>query len=171
MKLGAKINLVLILVTLVVLTSAFGIIVSIEANATRNQVLNDAKVSTEIFHKEIERMFKQVYDQQVRLQDTVDELAKIRGVVYINVMGMDGMITATTRHELIGTKVNERNLAFIEEIKTKRLSIDALKDKGTFYELERRIPIHRIYADNTSEIINIIEVEVATNTKLSLIHI
>lgn len=166
MKLGAKINLVLILVTLVVLTSAFAIIVSIEASATRNQVLNDAKVSTEIFHREIERMFKQVYDQQVRLQDTVDELAKISGVVYINVADMEGVITASTKN-LIGTKLPERNLSFIDEVKTKRAKVKALKDKGTFYELEQWIPIYKIYADDKSEIINVIEVEVATGSKSS----
>ncbi|HBH71804.1 MAG: Multi-sensor signal transduction histidine kinase [Parcubacteria group bacterium GW2011_GWC1_42_11] len=166
MKLGAKINLVLILVTLVVLTAAFGIIVSIEANATRNQVLNNARVSTEIFHKEIERMFKQVYDQQVRLQDTVDELGKIKGVVYINVAGMDGVVTASTKN-LMGTKLPERNISFIEEVKTKRQKVKALKDKGTFYELEQWIPIYKIYSDDNSEIINVIEVEVATDSKSS----
>lgn len=164
MKLGVKINLVLILVTLIVLTSAFGIIVSIEARATKNQILNDAKVSTEIFHKEIERMFKQVYDQQVRLQDTVDELGKIKGVVYINVADMGGVVTASTKN-LIGTKLPERNLSFIEEVKTKKGKVKALKDKGTFYELEQWIPIYKIYSDDKSEIINVIEVEVATGSK------
>lgn len=165
MKLGTKINLVLALVTAVVLTIAFWIIVNIEASATRAQVLNDAETSADIFHGEIERMFKQVYDQQVRLQNTIDELSRIEGVLYVNVTGMDGVHVATTDHALIGAMAKESDFKLIQEIKTKGSTPDVRNDEGAFYELERRIPIHRIYANESSEIINVIEVEVATRSK------
>lgn len=166
MKLGTKINLVLVLVTTVVLTIAFSVIVKIEADTTKRQVLNDAETSADIFHNEIERMFKQIRDQQVRLQNTIDELSLIDGVVYLNVTGMDGVHVATTNHALIGTKAKDSDLAKISEIKLKGKVPDVRSDEGGFYEMERRIPIHLIYGDETSEIINVIEVEVKTRSKM-----
>ena len=165
MKLGTKINLVLVLVTTVVLTVAFSVIIKIEADTTKRQVLNDAETAADIFHNEIERMFKQIRDQQVRLQNTIDELSRIEGVVYINVTGMDGIHIATTNTALIGTKAKASDLLFIEEVKKKGKVADVRSDEGTFYELERRIPIHLIYGDENSEIINVIEVEVKTRSK------
>lgn len=167
MKLGTKINLVLVLVTAVVLTVAFSVIVKIEADTTKKQVLNDAETAADIFHSEIERMFKQIRDQQVRLQNTIDELSLIEGVIYINVTGMDSVHVATTDHALIGTKAKESDAKFIEEINTTRKAFDVRNDEGTFYELERRIPIYLTFGDTTSEIINVIEVEVATRSKSS----
>lgn len=165
MKLGAKINLVLVTVTAVVLTIAFWIIVSIEASAMKVQVLNDAETAGNIFHSEIERMFKQIHDQRVRLQNTIDELSEIEGVVYINVTNMDGIHIATTNHALAGTKAKESDLKFIEEIQKKGKVSDERNDKGSYYELERRIPIHFIHGDATSRIVNVIEVEVGTRSK------
>lgn len=165
MKLGTKINLVLVLVTAIVLTLAFWVIISIEAGTTKKQVLNDSETAADIFHGEIERMFKQVHDQQARLQNTVDELSRIEGVLYINVTGMDGVHVATTDRSLIGTKAKESDLLLLQEIKTKGKVADVRNDGGTFYEFERRVPIHLTYGDETSEVVNVIEVEVATRSK------
>lgn len=165
MKLGTKINLVLVLVTAIVLTVAFWIIVRIEATSTKNQVLNDAETAANIFHAEIERMFKQVHDQEMHLQNTVDELSRIEGVLYVNVTGVDGVHVATTDHALIGTKASPNDLRHIQEIQQKGSAPDIRNDEGAFYELERRIPIHLVYDDKFSRIINIIEVEVATRSK------
>jgi signal transduction histidine kinase len=165
MSLGTKINLILVTVTAILLTFAFWIIVSIEAETTKKQVINDAEIASGIFHGEIERMFKQVHDQQVRLQNTVDEISAIDGVNYINVTGVDGYHVATTDHTLIGTKATARDIAFIDEIKKEKKSIDARNDMGSYYEFERRIPIHLVYADPTSDVVNIIEVEVKTISK------
>ncbi|PIQ36039.1 MAG: hypothetical protein COV32_03325 [Candidatus Yonathbacteria bacterium CG10_big_fil_rev_8_21_14_0_10_43_136] len=165
MKLGTKINLVLIIVTAVVLTVAFSVIVKIEADTTKKQVLNDAGTSADIFHDEIERMFKQIRDQQVRLQNVVDELSKVDGVVYVKVLEVDGVNAATSRHELIGVMDNDRSVALLQDVIKKGSIPDVLKDKGTFYEIERRIPIHLVYGDDSSEIIYVIEVEIGTLSK------
>ena len=101
------------------------------------------------------------------MQNTIDELSKIEGVVYLNVTGVDGINVATTDRSLIGTKVKASDLLLIEELKAKGKVPDVRNDEGTFYELERRIPIHLTYGDETSEIINVIEVEVATRSKSS----
>lgn len=167
MKLGTKINLVLVIVTAVVLTAAFWVIINIEADTTKKQVINDAETAADIFHKEIERMFKQVHDQQVRLQNTIDELSHIEGVLYINVTSLEGVHVATTDHSLIGTRAKESDIQFLERIKKGEKVPDVRNDEGSFYELERRIPIRLIYSDDSSEMINIIEVEVATRTKSS----
>lgn len=165
MKLGTKINLVLVVVTTIVLTAAFWVIINIEADTTKKQVINDAETAADIFHKEIERMFKQVNDQEVRLQNTIDELSRIEGVIYINVTGMDGIHIATKDHALIGTRAKESDIKFIDEIKATRKTFDTRNDEKTFFELERRIPIYLTFGDTTSEIINVIEVEVATRSK------
>src|SRR3989344_2083104 len=165
MKLGTKINYALVVVTVAVLTVAFSIIVKIEADTAKKQVLNDAEVSADIFHDEIERMFKQIRDQQIRLQNTVDDLANVDGVVYIKVLGVDGINVATSRRELIGVMDNERSITLIQEVVKNGSIPDVLKDKGTFYEIERRIPIHLAYNDDSSEIIYVIEVEVETLSK------
>ena len=49
MKLGTKINYALVVVTVAVLTVAFSIIVKIEADTAKKQVLNDAEVSNRAY--------------------------------------------------------------------------------------------------------------------------
>lgn len=168
MKLGTKINLVLVIVVAVTLTIAFSIIVSIEASTTKKQVTNDAQTAADIFHTEIERMFKQIYDQETRLQNTVDELSRIEGVNYVNVTSLEGTHLAATDHKLIGTKATERDIRLIEEIKKGVKVPDITTNKGNYIELERRIPIHLNYGDDTSRIINVIEVEVTTRSNSAI---
>lgn len=165
MKLGTKINLVLFFVTVIILTATFSVVVNFEAKTTKSQVLRDAETAADIFHKEIERMYKQISDQQIRLQDTIDELSKIEGVLYINVTNMDGVHVATTDHTLIGTIVKESDINLIRKIGEGASVADIRNDKGTYYELERRIPIHLEYANSSSAIIDVIEVEVVTRSK------
>jgi len=165
MKLGTKINLVLASVTVVILTIAFSIIISIEANTTKNQVLNGAETASEIFHKEIERMFKQVNDQEVRLQNTVDDLSLIEGVLYVNVASVDNIYYASTDHSLIGKKAKLNSFTLFEKIKKGIELEDIQVDKKEFFELTRYIPIHLVYGDKASDIVSIIEVGVNTHSK------
>lgn len=165
MNLGTKINLVLALVTVVVLTIAFSIIVRIEANTTKNQVLNGAETASEIFHKEIERMFKQVRDQEVRLQNTVDDLSLIDGVLNVNVATVDNIYFASTDHALIGKKANTNSMLIFDKIR-KRIEVpDVRVERNQFLELTRYIPINLVYEDDLSEIVSIIEVGVNTRSK------
>lgn len=165
MKLGTKINLVLVLVTVVVLTIAFSIIVRIEARTTKNQVLNGAETASEIFHKEIERMFKQVRDQEVRLQNMVDDLSLIDGVLYVNVATVDNIYFASTDHGLIGKKANANSMLIFDKIR-KRIEVpDVRVERSSFFEVTRYIPIHLVYEDDLSDIVSIIEVGVNTRSK------
>lgn len=165
MKLGVKINIVIVLATVVVLTSAFAIVVNNEGNKIKNQVIGDAKTSVSIFHKEIEHIFKHILDQQTYLQNTINELSRIEGVLYIHITDMSGVHVAATEKELIGSKADESDMRFIEEIKSGRKVADMHKDEGAYYELERRVPVHLVYGDESSEIVDVIEVEVATRSK------
>ncbi len=165
MSLGKKINLVLVAVVTFVLVVAFGILISIEASTTKKQVIKNAETAVSIFDEEIETLFKQVSDQQVRLQNTVDTMSAINGVTHVNVMGVDGTHIATTNRALLGAKLNESNLKLVEQIRKEKKSIDVRNDMGSYYELERHIPVHLVSADPTSEVINVIEIEVKTRSK------
>jgi len=165
MKLGKKINLVLIVVVAVVLTVAFWVVINIESRNLRQQVTSDAETVTSILHADMERMFKQIHKQEVYLQDAVDEISKNQNVKYVDVNDVENKYIATTDHSLIGQKINDTDFAIIAEIKKKRGYVDIKKDEGSFYEFERHIPIFLDAKDTQSEIINIIEVEVATRSK------
>lgn len=165
MKLGTKINLMLLAVTTVVLTVAFWGIVSLEGSNIEWQVRNDAETVGEIILDNISRMFLQIYAQEDYLQDAVDKLSKIEGVKYIDVISVDGTYAATTDHALVGTKTDTTDTEALEKIKADGKPVSIQKDEGFFYELERRIPIFLSNDGKISSIINVIEVEVATESK------
>ncbi len=165
MSLGTKINIILVLVTSVVLAVAFWIIVSIEANTIKHQVANDSGVIVDIMRDDVERMYSQVYKQQRSLQADVDKLSGIEGVSYINVVSTNGYYIATTNNALVGKKVNENDLNFIEQIKVDGKTIDAMNDKGSFYELEHRTPVRLSNSEDLSDIIYATEVRVTTESK------
>lgn len=58
MKLGTKINLVLVAVTVIVLTIAFSVIVNIESATTKKQLINDQKTVTELLQNNIEFIYQ-----------------------------------------------------------------------------------------------------------------
>ncbi len=165
MSLGKKISFVLAMVTTIVLTVTFGIVVSIEGSNIERQVRNTSETIGDILLDNISRMFLQIHAQEDRLQVVVDKLSKIEGVKYIDVADINGIYVATTDHRLVGTRAEESDLKLIEQIKKDGNSIDTKKDEGAFYELERRIPIYLQDDKNISNIIDVIEVEVVTKTK------
>lgn len=165
MKLGTKINLVITAVVVAVLTGAFWIIIDVEGKNLRQQAINDAETVTNILRMDIERMFNQIHHRGVSLQETIDHLSKTPGVKYIDINNAENKYIATTDRSLIGQKITETDLAKIIEIKEKRKAIDVRKDKGSFYELERHIPIFIDAKNIQSSIINVIEIEVATRSK------
>lgn len=165
MKLGTKINLVLVAVIAITLTAAFWVIVSIEGRNLKNQVVNDANAVAEILRLDIERMFNQINAQGVHLQDIVDEIGKIPGVEYVTVNDADKKYVAATDHALIGQEIAPSDVAVINELKAKRVPVSVRSDAGNGYDLERYIPIFIDPKDPQSKLINIIEVEVATRTK------
>lgn len=165
MKLGTKINLVLVVVTTIVLTVAFWIVVNIEGSNIKKQVQNDSHTIGEILLDNITRMFSQIRTQEEHLQTVVDKLSLIEGVKYIDVMNMDGVYVATTNHALVGTKADARDTEILERVKIEKKSISTRKDEGGHYELERRIPIYQGDSGNTGEMINLIEVEITTRSK------
>jgi len=165
MKLGTKINLVLVAVIAITLTAAFWVIVSIEGRNLKNQVVNDANAVAEILRLDIERMFNQINAQGVHLQDIVDEIGKIPGVEYVTVNDAEKKYIAATDHALIGQEIAPSDIAVINELKTKRTSVSVRSDAGNGYDLERFIPIFINPNDPSSKLINIVEVEVATRTK------
>ncbi|MFA5997218.1 MAG: HAMP domain-containing sensor histidine kinase [Candidatus Paceibacterota bacterium] len=63
MKLGTKINLVLVAVVAVALTGAFWVIISIEGANLKQQTVNDATTLTNVLRIDIERMFNQTTTQ------------------------------------------------------------------------------------------------------------
>lgn len=165
MKLGTKINLVLVTVVVVILTAAFGIIINIQGNNLKDQVVSDAETVTGILRSDIERMFTQIQKQQARLQENIDQLGKTRGVRYINVNDVENKYTASTNHTLVGQRISEADSAIIAEIKKTRSKVDIRNDKGDHYELERHLPVFLNAEDPKSSIISVIEIEVVTETK------
>lgn len=165
MKLGTKINLVLVIVTTIVLTVAFWIVVSIEGANIEKQVRNDSSTIGEILLENITRMFSQIHTQEEHLQAVVDKLSKISGVKYVDVMDMNGVYIAATNHDLVGTKADTSDSEILEKIKLEKKPISTRKDEGDYYELERRIPIYQGDSGETENMINMIEVEVSTRSK------
>lgn len=165
MKLGTKINLVLVVVIAITLTVAFWALISVEGRSLKKQVVNDANAVADILRLDIERMFNQIQEQGVALQDIVDEIGKISGVEYVTVSDVDNKYIAATDHEIINETINPSDTEVLKEIKTKRTPVSIKNNAGSYYELEQYIPIFIDPNDSNSELINIIEVEVSTRTK------
>jgi len=165
MKLGTKINLVLVTVVVVILTAAFGIIINIQGKNLKDQVVNDAGIVTDILRLDIERMFSQIQKQEARLQGNIDQVGRTPGVKYITVNDVENKYTSATDHAIVGQKINETDLAVIAELKKTRSRFDIKKDEGDFYELERHIPVFINSEDPRSNIISVIEIEVITRSK------
>lgn len=165
MKLGTKINLVLVGVTAVVLTGAFWVIVNFEANNLKQQVVDDAETVSDILRVDIERMFEQLRSREAALQATIDSISKTSEVKYVDVNDVDNKYIATTDHAQIGKKISVGDLAIISKIKETRAEVNIRKDEGTYYEIEKHIPIFLDPKDTKSRLINVIEIEVVTPSK------
>ncbi|MHB1118295.1 MAG: sensor histidine kinase [Minisyncoccota bacterium] len=165
MSLGTKINLMITAVTIVVLSVAFGLIVSIEASSIKNQALQDSATVADMLKDNIEGMFQEVYDQQRSLQSIVDKVSSVEGVKYIKVTGVDGYHIAATDHNEVGKKVVDKDAELVRRAINERREIDVQNDETTFFDLERYIPIRRYEQESSSGIIAVIEVEVSTRSK------
>lgn len=165
MKLGTKINLVLVGVIAVTLTIAFWIIVSIEGRNLKQQVVNDADAVSDILRLDIARMFTQIQEQGIYLQNIIDKVGAISGVEYVTVNNAKDTYIAATDHVLVGQKISEADVALLAELKSKRANITEKTDAGKNYDLEYYIPIFLNSQDPNSELVNVVEVEVATRSK------
>ena len=164
MKLGTKINLLLVTVATIVFSLGFFVIINIESSSLQKQVSSDTNTIKEILRDNIERMFSQINAGEGQLQAIVEKLSKIEGVKYIDVASVDGYYIATTNRNLVGQKVSDIDASYIAKILTDGKIVHVKKDEGAFYEFESRIPI-RTDNDINSKIIDVIEVEVITKTK------
>jgi len=165
MSLGTKINLVLAAVTITVLTVAFWVMVSIESADIKQQVINQSGTIADMLKDDIERMLRQVRDQQEYLQAVVDKLGRTEGVKYIKVTDTNGYIIAATNRGLVGKRVSDDDVAIITQMIKEGKVADVRNDAGTFVEFERHIPVHLRNDDESSSIIGVVEVGVSTRSK------
>lgn len=164
MKLGTKINLVLLVVIVTVLTGGFWVIDTIESKRIQNEVVGSTNSITDLVHQDIERMFKQISSQKESLKLAVDTLAhRIPGINYIEVVDNKGVDVATTRLE--GTPADPAaKLAILNEVLQTKAPVSRTNVKDTYDELEYHVPVF----DSNNNIINIIETEVKTRSKSAL---
>lgn len=161
MKLGTKINLMLFVVIVTVLTVGFWIIDTIESKNIQTEVINSTNAVTDLVRKDIERMFTQISAQKGSLQEVVDTLAnRIPGVSYIEVLNTKGVDVATTRLDSTPQDMAAK-LAVINEVLKNKSAVSKTNTKDTYYGIEHYVPVF----DGDNNIINIIETEVKTRSK------
>lgn len=165
MKLGTKINLVLVAVVVIVLTVAFWIVIDIEGKNLKQQVVNEAETVTNILLTEIGPMFGGIHEQGVSLGVAVDRIGKISGVKYANVINVENKYIAATDRALVGQKINDIDASTITDVKRTRRPIDVKKDEGGGYSIERYVPIFLDSGDPRSEIVAVAVVEVSLRSK------
>ncbi|HBB44255.1 MAG TPA: hypothetical protein DCZ83_02605, partial [Candidatus Yonathbacteria bacterium] len=141
MKLGTKINLVLIVVTVVTLTVGFWIIIGREATTIKKQVLADVDAVTQLVHQDIERMYAQIYEQKQSLQEIIDTVVRNNPkILYVEIVDTNGDVIVTTRSANIPQNKERKLEIFKKVLETKELVLDQ-KDEGEYYELEYHLPI------------------------------
>lgn len=159
MKLGKKINFVLVSVVAIVLTVGFWVIIGIEGRSIEKQVRMDVRTVTDLVQQDVARMFEQISAQKDALQDVIDTLAlHTAGIQYIEIVDTKGKNIATTRTT---EQDQARKIAILKRVLDKKDTIFEQKDEGTFYELEYHVPI----LNDKKEIVNVIEIEISTRSK------
>lgn len=162
MKLGKKINVVLVTVIAVILTIGFWVIIGIEGKAIEKQVRMDVSTVTELVRQDVARMFTQITSQKESLQEVINTLAQhIPGIKYIEVVDLKGDTVATTRAADVAKEDQAGKLAIVKEVLEKKETVFAQRSEDTFYELEFHVPVF----DDKNKIINVIETEIKTRTK------
>ncbi|MEK7148460.1 MAG: HAMP domain-containing sensor histidine kinase [Patescibacteria group bacterium] len=163
MKLGTKINLVLVVVVVTILTLGFWIIDTIESKNIKTEVINNTSTVTDLVRKDVERMFTQISAQKGSLQEIVDTLAsRISGVNYIEVLDTKGVDVATTRSSDAPQDIAAK-LAAINEVVKNKAVVSKTNTNENYYRIEHYAPVF----DGNNNIINIIETEVKTRSKSS----
>ncbi|MDO8604071.1 MAG: HAMP domain-containing sensor histidine kinase [bacterium] len=165
MKLGTKVNLVLVTVTTFILAIVFWVIVDMVSVNLRQQVLEDSQGVINILGDQIERTFIQNYIQQDTLQTTIDKIGAGSELKYINVNDARGYYVAAKDHELIGKEISFEDREILKKIEVERVGISAEKDRGTFYEFERHVPVFFKGDDTSSEMVNVIDISVSSRSK------
>ncbi len=156
MKLGTKINLVLVVAVAVVLTIGSWIISGIEAQNIEKQVTGNVASVTEIVRQDVERLSAQIFTQREYLQETVMNLTqRIPGIKYVEVVDVSGKSIATTRGPR-DAQSEASKLTILREVLDKKVPIFEEKIDGTQYNLEYHAPIF----DFNNKIINVVETEV-----------
>lgn len=158
MKLGTKINLVLVTVIAVVLTVAFWIIIDIQGRNLKEQVVNDAETMTNILRSNIERILEDVQVQSDEIQSSVVLVGETPNIKYITVNDAKGTYIAATDRAIVGQRVKGAEIKFLEDLKIKRTDVKVVRDKGTFFEVGYYAPVFANEEDSRSRIIGVIEV-------------
>lgn len=168
MKLGTKINLVLVAIVTVILTIAFWIVIDIEARNLKQQVINEAETVTKILLTEIEPVFFNISGQQQEIFLMVDTIGEMSGVVFASIIDVKNKkYIASTDHALNGQKIKEEDSLTVVETEKDRKVIDVKREEGGKYSIVRYIPIFLKANDPQSKIVNIIEIEVSLRSKES----
>lgn len=161
MKLGKKINVVLVLTVVTVLTAGFWVVINVEGQSIEKQVKMDVRTVTDLVRQDVARMFAQITTQKESLQEVVSTLAKhIPGIQYIEIVNIKGENVATTRISSVGQD-QVRKLAIIQEVLSKKDIVFEQKPEGDYYSLEYHVPIF----DDKKNIVNIIETEIRTRSR------
>lgn len=161
MKLGKKINFVLVTVIVIILTVGFWVIIGIEGKAIEKQVRMDVSTVTELVRQDVARMFTQITAQKESLQEVIDTLSQhIQGIKYIEIVDTKGNNIATTREERTAQSEASK-VAIIKEVLEKKVPVFEQKPGDTYYDLEYHTPVF----DDKKNIVNIIETELRTRSK------
>lgn len=160
MKLGVKINLVLLLASVSIFFVGFLVIDNVESKSIKDEVINTTNTVAEIVHQNIERMFLQISSQEESLQLSINSLTKkIPGISYIEVADTKGVVIATTRPK--DMPAGPDRLTIINNVLTTKKEFSEIKTEAGYYALEDHVPVF----DNNNNVINIIEVEVNTKSE------
>ncbi|MEK7092832.1 MAG: HAMP domain-containing sensor histidine kinase, partial [Patescibacteria group bacterium] len=166
MRLGTKINLVLATVTIVVLTIAFWIIVSIEAASIKKEVLNNSETTAGLLREDIERMFHQINDEETRLRATLESLNKAKGVKYINVLSVEGNAIASTDQTFVGKRISSEKLDIFRRVIADGKSVDMSYTEDELNIVSTFTPVYYLSANKTPlDVASIIEVAAVAKSR------
>lgn len=163
MKLGTKINIVLVTVVTVILTIGFWVITDIEAKNIKNQVIVDTDSVINRAHQDVERMFTQISSQKDSLEKVLGTLSsRIPRIKNTEVVDTKGNVITSTRAEAdIEGKLEKQQV--IQDVESKKEAIFKMKDSGSYYEIEYSLPVF----NDRNNIIGIVEIEAKTLSKNS----
>lgn len=164
MRLGTKINLVLVTVTVVVLTVAFWVIVGIEASGIKKQVLSDSEVVASLLREDVERMLKVVKEQEAELQWTLDDVKSKKGVEYIHVLNVEGEVTSSTQREMVGKKISPEKYEILKQVVQSGKILDvSIKENDKDFIISFA-PVYIEQGNINSKVLAVIEIAVTPKT-------
>ncbi len=165
MSLGTKINLMIAGVTVVILTIAFTVIVSVEAGSIKKQTLRDSTVMIGMIKDDLDRMFQEVYRQQRSLQSIVDKLSVVGGIRHIGIIDARGYYISSSNHNEVGKKAEGADSGVVAQVFKEGKEIDTQEDGGTFFVLHRYVPIRINEKKDSLGIVAVVELSAETLSK------